>query len=153
MAERNEQVLARVRAALQKNPDVASRELFENIKSNDPQLVEGESLRSFHARYVLSLKREGRKGGRKSAAKKGGRKGASKSATKSARGTAAAVGKSTRAAYGSRGGKRQREAEARRTQVRQVFLQFAREVAGAESPTDIVDVIGNVDKFVDQVLG
>jgi len=159
MAERNEKVLERVRTELQRNPNTPSRDLFEMVKAEQPEAVRDESLRSFHGRYVLSLKRGAGKTGRSGgAAKKGARKAAGKTARKGARkgtrGAAAAeTGSRPRAAYGSRGGKRQREAEARRTQVRGIFLQFAREIAGAESRADIVNVIGNVDRYVDEVVG
>ncbi|HEX7049759.1 MAG TPA: hypothetical protein VF188_06055, partial [Longimicrobiales bacterium] len=36
--------------------------------------------------------------------------------------------------------------------VRDVLLQFAKEVAKAEGKADFVDVIGGVDRYVDRVL-
>lgn len=138
MAERNEQVLEHVRQALEQNPALSSTELYQSAREIDPSVAD-DSLRSFHARYVLSLKRSAagaRRGGRK-AGRKGARKGAG------AKG----------AAPGTRRGKRQRESEAERTRIRGVFLQFAREVAGAETRAEVVNVVGSVDRYVDDVMG
>jgi hypothetical protein len=40
-----------------------------------------------------------------------------------------------------------------RDQVRAVLLEFARAVAGAEDPGTLVDVIGNLDSWVDRITG
>jgi hypothetical protein len=36
--------------------------------------------------------------------------------------------------------------------VRQIFLQFATDIAGAEEGKDLVMVLANVDRYVDQAL-
>lgn len=45
-----------------------------------------------------------------------------------------------------------RRAAVDRSAVRNVLLQFAKDVAGAEEKSAVVDVIGGVDKYVDRVL-
>jgi hypothetical protein len=133
MAERNEKIQNRVREALEKNPELSSRELFETMKSEEPAAVSDETLRSFHARYVLSLKR-GKRGASKRPARGGTvRRGAARSS--------------------GRGGKRQREADANRMRVRGILLKFAGEVASAETRAEVVNVVGSVDAYVDEVLG
>ena len=37
--------------------------------------------------------------------------------------------------------------------VRSILLEFARTIAGAEDPGELVDVIGNLDRWVDRVVG
>jgi hypothetical protein len=39
-----------------------------------------------------------------------------------------------------------------RDRIRSLLLQFARDIAGAEGKADVVDVIGNVDRWVEQVV-
>jgi hypothetical protein len=41
---------------------------------------------------------------------------------------------------------------ANRDRIRALLLQFARDIAGAEGKADVVDVIGNVDRWVEQVV-
>jgi hypothetical protein len=42
--------------------------------------------------------------------------------------------------------------EPNRDRVRSLLLQFARDIASAEGKADVVDLIGNVDSWVDQVV-
>lgn len=42
--------------------------------------------------------------------------------------------------------------EANRDRIRSLLLQFARDIAGAEGKADVVDVIGNVDRWVEQMV-
>jgi len=45
-----------------------------------------------------------------------------------------------------------RRRTADRAAVRNVLLQFAMAIADAEDTADVIEVIGNVDKYVDQVV-
>lgn len=47
--------------------------------------------------------------------------------------------------------RRRRKGDVDRTAVRGILLDFAREIAGAESKTAVLDVIGNVDSYVDRL--
>jgi hypothetical protein len=78
--------------------------------------------RQFHARYPLQVKR-------RMSPSKPGRRRTRKAAPK-------------RGARGASG----REA------VRSAFLRFASELAGADARKDVVRVVANVDKYVDEVL-
>jgi hypothetical protein len=42
--------------------------------------------------------------------------------------------------------------EGNRDRVRSLLLQFARDIAAAEGKADVVDVIGNVDRWVERMV-
>ncbi len=127
MAKTDERVMKMVEQELAKNPDVSVEQLFEKAKGVNSGVAR-MSRRQFHARYPLQVKR--RKGGgrkRKAGARKSG---VTRGRTAAARGT-----------------DRSRDA------VRQVFLRFAQDVAAAaESPKDLVKLIVNVDRYVDDAV-
>lgn len=130
VAERNPQVMEMVAKELEKDPEAKADALFEKARKIDASIGE-LSLRQFHARYPLPLKR-------KRTAEKG-RPRRPRSRGKSA---TAAKKKSTQA----------RRQGAPRDEVRRVFLEFASELARAESRPSIVDVLGRVDDYVDRVI-
>lgn len=139
MAERNEQVMEMVAKALEEDPDVKAEVLYERAREIDAGIGD-LSLRQFHARYPLPVKRK----------RGAARKGATRKRKKAARGSQ----RSAASAPGSPGGKRgakQRDANPRDA-VRRIFLDFASELARAESRAAIVDVLGSVDDYVDRVL-
>lgn len=179
MAETNARVMDMVRRELEKNPSMSSEELFEKAKKVDRGIAR-LNVRQFHARYPLQVKRaaanarKAASGGR-SAAKKAARKtrgaGRAASATKGARrgrppgtktGRRGRPPASAGAAPARRRGRPPRAAaapasgasggEPNRDRVRSLLLQFARDIAGAEGKADMVDVISNVDRWVDQVV-
>lgn len=130
MAERNPQVMEMVAKELEKDPEARADALFEKAREIDPSIGD-LSLRQFHARYPLPLKRKRSAGkGRKRRAR--------------TRGKAAApqVRKSTPA----------RPKGAPRDEVRRVFLEFASDLARAESRASIVDVLAKVDEYVDRAI-
>lgn len=131
MAERNPQVMEMVAKELESDPGVKADVLFDKAREIDPKIGE-LSLRQFHARYPLPLKRK-RSGGKRA----GGR------AAK------AGAGRSGRRAGPRPKGKREASP---RDQVRRIFLDFASELAGADSRAAIVDVLGRVDDYVDLVM-
>lgn len=131
MAERNPQVLEMVAKELEADPDVKADVLFEKAREIDPKLGE-LSLRQFHARYPLPLKRK------RSAGKRGGGR--------------AGKRPPRRAKVGGRSQSRSAAQATPREDVRRVFMDFAGELARAESRAAIVDVLGRVDDYVDLVL-
>jgi hypothetical protein len=147
MAERNEQVLDRVRQELNKNPGLGSRELYEIAMGVDASIAEN-SLQQFHARYVLPIKRERAAQGEGRAREGGGqRRGKKRSPAKA---EAAAAEPSPQAPARRR---RRRGGGADRDQVRSIFMQFARDFATAETRGEIVQILSDVDRYVDQVVG
>jgi hypothetical protein len=138
---RHEDLVARVRELIGKYPNIGSRPLFDLAVRMHPD-VEQAGFRSFHARYVLPLKREkaraeGRMPKRRKEAAKGARK------TRDARSEARPSGPPASGAESAR----------LRARVRSVLLRLAREVAVAESRADLVDVLARVEDMVDEIVG
>jgi hypothetical protein len=139
VADRNEDVMNMVTSELEKKPDIGLESLYARAKAIDPGVGE-LSLRQFHARYPLQVKRQ------KSRAE--GR--TPKRSTKKRRG--AARGASDSAAQPGRNRKAGRSSEnVDREKLRALFLEFASEFAAAESRAEIVGVLSSVDGYVDRV--
>ena len=150
MAARNDQVIDFVRDELKKDPGLGSRTLYERAQRVD-STVANESLRQFHGRYVLPIKREKGRGGRR------GRKGPTKAVTaKTARSAPAPVTRERPVAAKQSPPKRatvRDDGNAGRDGIRRTLIRFAQEVvAAAESPSRMVDVMGNIEKYVDEVV-
>ena len=203
MAETNARIMDMVRREIVKNPSISSEQLYEMAKKSDSS-IGGLSVRQFHARYPLQVKRaaanarKARRGGaakktgarrgrppgktgRKTSAQKAGgggpakkarrgrppgsgRKATAKRATakKATAKRATAKRATAKRASGSAGsgrgpGRPRRTAAAApagpgRDAVRTLLLLFARDIAGAEGKADVVEVIGEVDGWVDRVI-
>jgi len=123
VADIDEKVLAAVETAIKENPNATVDELMELAKGVSPSMGK-LTKRQFHARYPLQVKR-------KMSAAKGGRR---------------RTRKRTSGKRGNRAAKNGREA------VRAAFLRFASDLAGAEARKDVIKVVANVDKYVDEVL-
>jgi hypothetical protein len=130
MAEVDEKVMRFVEETIEKRPEIQLEELFEKAKSVSDS-VEGLSKRQFNARYPLQVKRRKSQASKGKATRRKGNAGSSRTA---------------RGARGRRGSMGPRES------VRQVFLQFATDITGAEDRKDLVRVLASVDAYVDQVL-
>ena len=130
MAEVDEKVMTFVEETLEKRPKIQLEELFEKAKRVSDS-VRDLSKRQFNARYPLQVKR------RRSQASRG------KAVRRKGRGSSARAAGSARRRQGSIGP---------RESVRQVFLQFATDITGAEDRKDLVRVLASVDAYVDQVL-
>lgn len=127
MAKNEERVMQFVEAELERNPDIATSDLFEKAKKVDSGLGK-LSLRQFNARFPLQIKR------RKSlASPRKGRKTKSRGAS-ATRGT------------GRRAGQDRRDA------MREVFLRFASDLASAEERKDVVRVLAGVEAYVADAL-
>lgn len=152
MANVDEKVMAMVERELEKNPDMGSGDLFEKVKGKHSSIAE-LSVRQFHARYPLQVKRRkkassgassskkrtpskkrsaGKSGTRRSAAKKRST-GTSKTRTRTRR-TAAPAPRNTREA------------------VRGILMRFATELASAEAKAEVVKVLAGTDRYVDEVI-
>jgi hypothetical protein len=143
MADRNARVQDLIREQLQKNPDATTQELQAAARGVDAS-VGDLSLRQFNAGYVLPLKRRAGGGKRKAkpAAARGRRgRGQKQEAAAPARETTPA----RRSGRGATGG-------SDRDRVRDVLLQFARDLSEAESRSAIVGVVSDLDRYVDEIL-
>lgn len=121
--------MAMVEAELEKNPEATATELHEKAKTLSKGVRE-LSLRQFHARYPLQVKR--RKAGKRSGRRKGG---ASGSRTKG---------------RGRKGGKADS-----RDMVRKVFMDFATDLTAriaSDGPHGAVKLLAQVDSYVDRAL-
>ena len=127
MADINDDVMAMVRAELEENPDVENKELFEKATEID-EAIGDLSLRQFHARYPLQVKRQ------KAQAKSSRKKKSKSSAAKRARGSGRSGGGSVD-----------------RDRIRGTLLEFAKEVSAASGKAEMIDLITNVDRYVDEV--
>ncbi len=135
MADVNEKVMTMVEKELARKPDTSTTDLHELAKKVDPTIGK-LSVRQFHARYPLQVKR------RKSLAKGGGR-----------RRKSPATGDGTRGRRGRTGTPRTRAGAARSSEVHGVLIEFAKEVSAANDrgPTAMLDVISNLDGWVTRI--
>lgn len=126
MAEVKDKVMDMVRKELDKNPDAENRELYEKATKVDGSIAD-LTLRQFHARYPLQVKRQ-------KAQKSGG-------------------GSKSKRSSSGRGGGSGKGADVNRDKVRATLLQFAKDVSSAEGQAStLIDVLENVDDYVDQVV-
>lgn len=124
MPATKDKVMEMVEKALKKNPDVSNDELFEKAAEIDSS-IKKLTLRQFHARYPLQVKRRMGAGKKKKKKKK----------------------KAKRAGAGAGAGG---DGKARQA-LRDVLLEFAKEVAAADK-AGMIDVLGKVDAYVDDAL-
>lgn len=127
MAEINDDVMSMVRAELEKDPDVENKVLYAKAQEVDDAIGD-LSLRQFHARYPLQVKRQ-------KAQAKGGRKKKSKSSR----------------AKRKQSSRRSGSGEVDRERIRGTLIEFAKEVSAASGKAEIIDLITNVDRYVDEV--
>lgn len=136
MADVNEKVMTMVEKELARAPETSTTDLHELAKKVDPAMEE-LSVRQFHARYPLQVKRK------KSLAKGGGRRKKSRSGDSGKRGG----GRRGGAGGGGTG------AATARSEVHAVLIEFAKEVSSANDrgPTAMLDVISNLDGWVARI--
>ncbi|MEX1258904.1 MAG: hypothetical protein WEG36_15010 [Gemmatimonadota bacterium] len=121
MTKKDEKILALMETELGKNPKAATQDLFDKAKAID-SAVGKLSLRQFHARYPLQIKRR-RKRGRPRRKVAGVTRRRGRSAAKSGR-----------------------------DGLRAVFLRFAEDLTAAEDRRNLVKVLANVDQYVDDAV-
>jgi hypothetical protein len=163
MAGTNERVMDFVRRELAKDPALGSEVLFQRAKKVDPALSR-LTVRQFHARYPLQVKRlekfAARRGARRAAPaaadapRRRGRPPGSRNKT-TGRGPGRPRKNAAPAAQpvAARARRSAMTEPAGREGVRTLLLQFARDVAAAEGKADVVEVLTNVDRWVDRVIG
>ena len=118
----HERVMEFVERELKKNPKVGSSDLFKKAKKVS-RSVSGMTIQQFHAKYPLQVKRRlAPKKPRKSPARKPARRRATKAPA------------------------------ANRDAIRGVLLNFAKDLSAAESQLATIDVLANLDKYVDRVV-
>jgi hypothetical protein len=166
MAATNPKVMAMIEAELAKDPSISNEALLQKAKKVD-RSVGQLSARQFNARYPLQVKR--RKDG-PSAGKKTRRSGKAKSTAAKGAGAKAGKGRTTKtkakSAANSGGGRGRKKTSGAgsgrraapsagggdRDAVRKILLDYARKVSAANSMTDMVDLVMDVDRYVDRVM-
>jgi hypothetical protein len=142
---RHEDVKQKVRELIGKYPTVRSQQLYDLAVRMHPELEEG-GLRSFHARYVLPIKREvARAEGRVQQPRT--RKSAPQRRTRRQHGTSPGeetAGATTHVAPA--------DTAQTRARVRGVLMRLSRELVTAETRADIVDVLARMEDLVDEVI-
>ena len=135
MAEVNDKVMEMVREELKENPDAENKELYAKaVKLDDA--IDDLTLRQFHARYPLQVKRQ-------IAQKRGGKKKKKRKQRKSRKKRKASSRAATKGAAGS---------GPNRDAIRGTLLQFAKDVSSAEGKAEMIDLLTSVDDYVDQVV-
>lgn len=167
MAKLKEEVLGRVREELAKRPNLAPGVLYHMALQIDPSIGAG-GARAFHARYIAPIQHE------LAAAKRRTRKlrkdckrppaepREQETAAETRSHEPAAAPEVLQVAVeperqepvsrARRSPQRPWRTEASREQIRLVFLRLARELAGAETRAEIVQVLSRLDLYVDQVV-
>ena len=118
-----DKIMQLVQRELKKNPKAPSKELYEKAKKAS-RSVSRMSLRQFHAKYPLQVKR-------KLAPKKPRKPRTQKRAATPRRAPVP---------------------EAKRQAVRAILLGFAKDLAVAEGQADTIELVRNLDKYVDQIV-
>ena len=159
MAQMDPKVMEMVERALESDPGVGSSDLFERAKKRFPS-VGDLSIRQFHARYPLQVKRRRSRDAEASPAKAAprrslrGRKRASattESSSRPARGRPRRRPAMTEAAPRSTANSTSNAPHAR-DRVRAILLSFATELASVEAKVDVVKVLAGADQYVDQLM-
>ena len=149
MADTDPKIMALVEAELKKNPDASVDALYSLAKKTS-RAVGRMSLRQFHARYPLQIKRRAGAAGRKAKP----RKSAAKTRRKAT--TATAVSRVKKVVRRGRppGSKNRRKATngAGKEAVRAAFLSFAADLTAAEGRQDEYRVIADIDRYVDAAM-
>lgn len=122
MAETSEKVMDMVRQAIQKKPDVATDELYKRAQKVDASIGD-LTLRQFHARYPLQVKRK----------------------------VAAAAGR-TRRRSTRRRTRRGAEVDRSAIRRSLVAFAREVSAAGEEGTARLIDAMQSVDTYVDQIV-
>jgi hypothetical protein len=140
MADVNPKVLDMVRREMAKNPAVTNDALRKKAAAID-SLVRKLTPLQFHGTYRLTAARALASGSN-----------AKRQPTAAESGKGRVTTGTRRPSKRSSGSAAQGDGGAERAAVRATLLEFAAEVAGAESKTDIITVLGSLDRYVDRVL-
>lgn len=126
MAKTVEDVMKMVEKELDRDPDISNEALYQKARKIDGSIGD-LTLRQFHARYPLQVKRR----------------------------RAAASGRSKRKKRTPGRGRAKKsapESGADRDAVREILLRLAREVSAAEGKAAMIDLVVGLDRYVDEVV-
>lgn len=127
--EKKDAIMEMVRQELSDDPDAENKDLYAKAKKIDPS-VDDLSLRQFHARYPLQVKRKMAQ---------------SRRDRQKSRGTKT---RTTGSGDGGTGG----SGSVDRETIRSTLLRFARDVSAADGKAEMIDVLSSVDDYVDDVV-
>lgn len=134
MAKVDDKLMAFVEDELKKDPDAGSKDLFEKAKKSHAA-ARDLTIRQFHARYPLQVKRKASLASSPSRPKRRRKTRAPAASTRSrSRKSAPAAPSGTRDA------------------VRGTLLKFAADLTAAEERKALVKVLARVDDYVDEIL-
>ena len=123
MAKVDDKVMRLVERALKKNPQATSKELYKEAKGLS-RSVSQLSVRQFHAKYALQVKRKLRpKKARRSAPRKP-RPAAPKAAP----------------------------LQVNREAIRKTLITFAKDISAAEGKSETIAVLGKLDNYIDEII-
>lgn len=126
MAKTVDDVMKMVERELDRDPDISNEALYEKARKVDGSIAD-LTLRQFHARYPLQVKRR--------------------------RAAASGRSKKRKAGSGRRRSKKSAPASgADREAVREILLRLAREVSAAEGKAAMIDLVVGLDRYVDEVV-
>jgi hypothetical protein len=151
VAERNEEVTRRIVEMLDKYPTLKSRQLHDMAQRMDTSIA-ALSLRSFHARYVLPILRERARAEGRIRPRKPRRKKQAASEQVEVQQAAAESAPPAKRTRRSRTAASADASSAEHARVRGILLQYVREIAGAESGSDLVALGAGIDDVVRQIL-
>jgi hypothetical protein len=143
-----------VRHSLVASPTVTNKELFERAREIAPAVVEGMSLKQFHAKFRLPVTRfeMGTRPRRERKPRSASTtNGASSSDTANANGGPKAT-KTKRTRSRSRNAVQAATNGAARALIRAAIIEFAVELERAEQRSDLIQVVSRVDGVVDRIL-
>lgn len=150
MADVDLKVMEMVEKALEKEPDVGSSDLFDRVKEKHPGVAD-LSVRQFHARYPLQVKRRKAAAAAAASGSSPARKKSAPKRSPARRKPAAETAPRPPRTRTRRAAAASNERTARDA-VRAVILEFATELASAEAKADVVKVLAGADQYVDQVI-
>ncbi len=162
MAAATDKVMEFVERQLARNPKISNEKLFEGARKID-EAIANLSPRQFHAKYPLQVKRR-KKGAGKGATRKASARRAPAKRTPAKRAPAkrtpakrapakrapakrAPAEKTPRRARGSASA-----SAGSSDRIRGILMQFAKDLTAADSQSDTIDVLANMDRYVDRIL-
>lgn len=179
MRELSEAVQARVREELERRPELSSGVLYHLAQRIDPAIA-ALNLKQFHTRYVVPVKHEQARAQREKARTRPSRRGrprrqqgAAEPPTHPVRAPASALPEPSHAAAMPSPPAQKRRTpppqpgaeppgpptpsarpprRAVREQIRAVFVRLARDLTAAESRAEVVQVLAELDRRIDELL-
>lgn len=127
--EKKDAIMEMVRQELSDDPDAENKDLYAKAKKIDPS-VDDLSLRQFHARYPLQVKRKMAQSRRDRQKSRGAKKRTDGSGSGGSGGSGAVD----------------------RETIRSTLLRFARDVSAADGKAEMIDILSSVDDYVDDVV-